>query len=113
MRIKVLGDNPTAKGLRGTLQAHDFQLVTLFPSFTLHIEENSALSIPLIDSVDSEIERKLVKHLGEQFGGVEIQVEGGVRSESAARIVVPTGDEPSFKLQRAVFRALIEHQQKR
>lgn len=107
MRISVTGSFPTASGLRGLLQSHDFHIVDHMPSYAIEIEEvEHSLQQPIVDGVDSEFERLVVAELAEQAGSVLIQRAGGVRREDKVKITLETNEHQRFFVQRAVYRAL-------
>ena len=109
MRVLVSGDCPTAKALRGNLARHDFHLTGHFPDFTIWIEEQPGLERPLLDSVDSELEQAVLRHLRKQTATpVEIQTAGGIESDREVRIVVPPIEAERRAVEVGVFRALLE-----
>jgi len=109
MRVLVSGDCPTAKALRGNLARHDFHLTGHFPDFTVWIEEQAGLARPLLDSVHSELEQAILRHLRKQTTTpVEIHTAGGIESDREVRIVVPPVEEECRAVEVDVFRALLE-----
>ena len=108
MRIKVIGDCDSARALRGLLRKAGFavteflpaQLVTELPSggYVIYIEE-SAINLAdaeagkniLFDSVDSELEANILRHVT-QLTPHPVVVDrpgGAVHSDREIRIVVP------------------------
>ncbi|HET9321443.1 MAG TPA: hypothetical protein VFO27_16755 [Bryobacteraceae bacterium] len=109
MRVLVSGDCHTAKALRGNLARHDFHLTGHFPDFTVWIEEQAGLARPLLDSVHSELEQAILRHLRKQTTTpVEIHTAGGIESDREVRIVVPPVEEERRAVEVGVFRALLE-----
>jgi hypothetical protein len=109
MRLLILGDNPTAKGLRGSLARYDFHLTGHQPDYTVRIEEQSGVIRPVLDSIHCELEQTILRHLRKQTATpIEIQTAGGVESDREVRIVVPPVEEERRAVELGVFRALLE-----
>jgi hypothetical protein len=109
MRVLISDDCPTAKALRGNLARHDFHLTGHHPDFTVWIEEQPGLVRPLLDSVDSELEQAILRHLRKQTNTpVEIHTAGGIESDREVRIVVPPVEQERRAVEVGVFRALLE-----
>ncbi len=104
MRIKVIGDCDSARALRGLLRKAGFAvteflpagLVTELPSggYVVYIEESpesSGLKNILFDSVDSELEANILRHVTQLTPHpVVVDRPGGVvHSDREIRIVVP------------------------
>ena len=109
MRVLIAGDGPTAKALRGQLARHDFHLTSNHPHWTIRIEEVPDAKQPVLDSVDGELERAILRHLRRQTSTpIEIHTAGGVESGEEVRIVVPPVEEERRAVEVAAFRALLE-----
>ncbi len=103
MRIRVIGDCDSARVLRGLLRKAGFAvteilpaaLVTELPSggYVVHLAEGDPGNI-LFDSVDSELERNILRHVTQLSPNpVVVDRPGGeVRSDREIRIVLPRGD---------------------
>ncbi len=73
MRIKVIGDGPSARALRGLLRKAGFavteflpaDVVTELPSggYVVYVEESADARNILFDSVDSELEANILRHV--------------------------------------------------
>lgn len=108
MRIKVIGDNPTANGLRGLLQHEKFQLVDRFPTYTIDLIEDSCLKQVQLDSVDSDFERCILNSISELNGSVLLVREGSNRDDTKVIIRLPNDDVTSWKVQQGIIRGLIQ-----
>ena len=109
MRILIAGDNPTAKALRGYLARHDFHLTSHAPDYTVRIDENPSAVRPSLESVHSELEQAILRHLRKQtVTPIEIHHASGVASGREVRIVAPPAEEERRAIEVAVFRALLE-----
>ncbi len=109
MRLLIAGESPAAKALRGQLARQDFHLTAYHPHLTIRIEEQPGAVRPLLDSVDGELERAILRHLRKQtVTPIEIQTAGGVQSNREIRIVLPPTDEERRAVEVGVFRALLE-----
>lgn len=104
MRIRVLGDGPTARMLRGRLQNHsDALVVNALPDFTVKLEEQDGF-YPYVDSVDGPLEAAVVRHLSELLGTVLVKRHGGNQRDDTVVVTVPIGREDDAS--RGLFRAL-------
>jgi len=109
MRVLISGDGPTAKALRGLLARHDFHLTSHHPHLTIRIEESPDAKRPVLDSVDGELERAILRHLRRQTSmPVEIHTACGVQSVEEVGIVVPPVEQERRAVEVAAFRALLE-----
>lgn len=108
MRVLIAGDCPTAKALRGLLARHDFHLTAHHPHLTIQIEELPDAARPQLDSVDSELELAILRHLRRETATpIELHTAGGVQSDREVRMVVPPVEE-RHAAEVAIFRALLE-----
>lgn len=110
MRVHVVGKNPCAVAVRSDLARIGPLVVTPYaPAFTVVIEEEDGLACPVVDGVDSEIERRVVYHLGEACqAGLHLQRFGGNRSDSEIRIRVAPEEPQRHAVEIALRRALSE-----
>ncbi len=109
MRILILGDNPTAKALRGYLARHDFHLTNHAPDYTVHIDEDESAARPWLTGIPCELEQAILRHLRKQAATpIEIHSPTGVESDREVRIVAPPVEEERRAIEVAVFRALLE-----
>jgi hypothetical protein len=95
MRICVIGENATAAAIRGNLQHAGFVVVDRFAAYTIDITE-APVDQPIVDGVDSELERHFVNLLAERTpsGRVLLQRAGGNQDDRTLVITVaPTEDE--------------------
>jgi len=121
MRIKVIGDSPSARALRGLLRKAGFavteflpaDVVTALPSggYVLYVEESAEARKILFDSVDSELEANILRHVT-QLSPNPVVVDrpgGAVHSDREIRIVVPHGDErEAAAVEFGVLRGLMD-----
>lgn len=107
--IAIVGDNLTAAAVRTAVHELGFAVVNGGGTFTLYIDERPG---PLtIDSVDSPFERLLVKHLRScGAGDLRIQDETGVRSDLAARVILPPLQASRVAVVGAIVRAFSDEQ---
>jgi hypothetical protein len=108
MRLLIAGETATAKALRGQLARKDCHLTAYYPHLTIRIEEQPGAVRPLLDSVDGELERAILRHRKQTVTPIEIQTAGGVQSDREIRIVLPPTDEERRAVEEGVFRALLE-----
>lgn len=109
MRIKVVGNSVCARGLRGMLEREGFALVDTFPQFTIELFDAPQATCPILDSVDSELERLVLVAIAEltPSGEVLVRRAGGNQQETVMRIYVPaTNEAEHFAVQRGIVRAL-------
>jgi hypothetical protein len=103
MRIKVIGECDCARALRGLLRKAGFAVSEFLPAevikempsggYVVRIDEGPA-GLPLyFDSVHSELERNILRHVTELSArAVVLDRPGGqVHSDREIRIVVPAG----------------------
>ena len=108
MRVRIVGDCPTAKALRGQLARHDFHLTSHHPHLTIYMEEPAGAGRHVLTSVGGELERAILHHLRRQTGTpIEIHTAGVVESD-AVRMIVPPIEEEQRAAETAAFRALLE-----
>jgi hypothetical protein len=108
MRVRIVGDCPTAKALRGQLARHDFHLTSQHPHLTIYIEEPAGAERHVLTSVGGELERAILRHLRRQTStAIEIHTAGVVESD-AVRMIVPSIEEEQRAAEIAAFRALLE-----
>ena len=107
MRIAVKGTNGCANGLRGIIEREGFQLVKLFPQFTFELVQSDS-SIPVLDSVDCELERAVLRELARltPCGQVLIHRKGGNQDDTVMRIEYPENEAEQWAVQQAIYRAL-------
>ena len=109
MRVDVQGDCPSAKALRGYLARHDFHLTGRWPDFTVRIEEQDGVANLLLDSIDSELEQAILRHVRKHTATpIEIRTAGGVASDREVRIVLPPDEAERRAVEIGVFRALLD-----
>ena len=129
MRIKIIGENDTAKALRALLRKAGFAVCEFLPAeavthspeagYAITIEEGGGFaSLPAgrsgwihLDSVDSELEAAVFHHIT-QLSPHPVSVDrpgGQVHSERELRIVVPQGDAAQTQaVEYGVLRGLLE-----
>jgi len=104
MRIKVMGENDCARALRGLLRKAGFavseflpsEVVAMLPSggYVVEIEVMGTPPSPIyFDSVDSELEANILRHVA-ALTPLPVVVDrpgGRIRSDREIRIVVPQG----------------------
>jgi hypothetical protein len=110
VRIRVDGTCESATSLRSLLKKAGYALGNHgLPGtlYTIKIEE-AALPQPIVDGVDSDLERHIVNHIAElsPSGRVLIQRQGGIQSQFAIRIVVPSRDDEREKVELGILRGL-------
>jgi hypothetical protein len=129
MRIKIIGENDTAKALRALLRKAGFAVCEFLPAeavthspeagYAITIEEGGgSASLPAgqsgwihLDSVDSELEAAVFRHIT-QLSPHPVSVDrpgGQVHSERELRVVVPAGDAAQTQaVEYGVLRGLLE-----
>lgn len=121
MRIKVIGDCDSARALRGLLRKAGFAVTEFLPAalvaelpsggYVVYLEESSEGEKILFDSVDSELEANILRHVT-QLTPRPVVVDrpgGAVHSDREIRIVVPTGSErEATAVEFGVLRGLLD-----
>lgn len=121
MRIKIIGENETAKALRGLLRKAGFAVCEFLPAevvvhapdagYAIIIEEGEHSGWIHLDSVDSELESAVFKHIT-QLSPHPVSVDrpgGEVHSERELRIIAPAGDVVQAQaIEYGVLRGLLE-----
>lgn len=109
MRIAVIGENGTAKALRGLLSSSgQYALTDRRGQFTVVIHEQPSSTVT-IDGVDSALESRIVSRVAELVPGgrVELQRGGGNQDDRTIVIITPAGSPAHSKaVELGVFRAL-------
>lgn len=110
MRIKIVGSNATALGLAGHLRRMSLVPVPAsspFCSYRVEIEESSTADQIVVDGVDCELERDVVRFVADLAPGgkVLLQRGGGVQDDSAVKITVPMRDDCRHAVELGVARA--------
>ena len=123
MRIKIIGDCDSARALRGLLRKAGFavteflpaELVTELPSggYVVYVEESAEAQHILFDSVDSELEANILRHVTLLSPNpVVVDRPGGeVHSDREIRIVVPRqgrGEREAGAVEFGVLRGLMD-----
>ncbi len=125
MRIKVIGECDCARALRGLLRKGGFAVSEFLPAevikempsggYVVRIDEGSADSSRsfgiYFDSVHSELERNILRHVTELSPcAVVLDRPGGqVHSDHEIRIVVPRGNEREQNaVEFGVLRGLVD-----
>lgn len=105
MRVKVVGQNDTATALKGLLRR--FKLVPSDTYYTFKVEIVEA-DVPeiVIDGVDCDLERQVVKYIAERAGRVVLQREGGNQDDASVKITVPKDDRKRYAVELGICRAL-------
>jgi hypothetical protein len=121
MRIKIIGESDTAKALRGLLRKAGFAVCEFLPAevvmhapdagYAITIEEGEHSGWIHLDSVDSELEAAVFKHIT-QLSPHPVSVDrpgGVVHSERELRIIAPAGDAAQAQaVEYGVLRGLLE-----
>lgn len=109
MRIKIIGENDTARAARTLLRQAGFAVSEFLPAeaitagvcggplagYVIMIEEGDQTGWIHFDSVDCELERAILRHVT-QLSPYPVIVDrpgGQVRSDRELRIVLPAGSE--------------------
>jgi hypothetical protein len=125
MRIKIIGENDTAKALRTLLRKAGFAVCEFLPAeavtqapvagYVITIEESGQSGWIHLDSVDSELEGAVLRHITQLSPhAVSVDRPGGqIHSERELRIVVPAGSPAGDAAQAqaveyGVLRGLLE-----
>lgn len=110
MRVSVKGDSPCAVALRSDLaRMGPLVVVETLANFTVVIVESEIEKWPVVDGVDSETERRVVYHLGENCPmGVMLKRSGGNRRDDELVITVPASDEIRVAVCVGIRRGLAE-----
>lgn len=121
MRIKVIGECDCARALRGLLRKGGFAVSEFLPAevikempsggYVVRIDEGSAGAPLYFDSVHSELERNILRHVTELSPrAVVLDRPGGqVHSDREIRIVVPRGNErEQSAVEFGVLRGLVD-----
>ncbi len=121
MRIKIIGESECARALRGLLRKAGFavseilpaSIVTELPSggYVVRVEEGPAEGHIYFDSMDSELERNILRHVT-QLSPLPVTVDrpgGEVHSDREIRIVVPRDAErEAAAVEFGVLRGLMD-----
>jgi hypothetical protein len=110
MRISIQGESLSAKAIRTMLALEGLAITNECPQFVVFIGE-TVRDIPVVDGVDSEVERKIVNQIANLAQtAIYLQRPGGVQSDQAIGIELPKF-EPAEKIQRieiAVVNAIVQ-----
>lgn len=111
-RIKVDGTCDAAKGLR-TLIARDATLIPAGALADVHITvQDGQVPCPEIDGIDGELERLVLRHIGELSPSGRVVVlfaAGTVHRDDQMVIRVPAGNEKeAYAVEHGVYRALLD-----
>jgi hypothetical protein len=90
VRLNVVGQNETADALRGTLRLAGYVLSTYMPHLTIYVDEG-AESQPIVDGVDSPLERSIVNEIAKltPSGNILLQRGEGIGDAQSIRVVSP------------------------
>lgn len=108
MRVAIIGDTSTARGLRSLLLVNGFQLDGT-PRVTITLEDGPSVC-PVVDGIDSELERVVVSLIAEltPSGHVLLARRGGVQHARALKVTVPKGNADEMRaVELGLFRGLI------
>lgn len=110
MRISIVGDSISAKAIRQLLVMEGLAITDEGPQFIITIGE-TVRDIPVIDGVDSELERKLINQIAKQADTcIYLQRPGGCQSDQSIEILMPKF-EPTDKLCKieiAIVNAIVQ-----
>ena len=108
MKVRVLGDNPTAAAIRTLLVATGCELVDTDPAVTLTIEERDGQDAIVVDGATGPVLRHTVDHL--QLSpkiDVHLQLRSGeVFTDRALRVVLAPIGAHRGAVERAVLYAV-------
>jgi hypothetical protein len=91
MRAVISGTCDAAKNLRTLLsRAGIVACESGLGLVAIDIQEDTVGDIIIVDGIDSELERRIVKHICEFAPGVYLKRQGGVRAAHRLAIIVPT-----------------------
>jgi hypothetical protein len=119
MRIRIMGDCMSARSLRNLLRSAGFAVTETAPAvvrtmplfgYTIYLEEHTDGRIHL-DSVDSELEQKIFRHISQLTPTpVVIDRQGGqVHSDREIRILIPcASDQDQQAVELGVLRGLLD-----
>ncbi len=121
MRIKVIGECESARALRGLLKLGGLAVVNVLPGdggvkpplhggLVISLEESAPGLDIHFDSVDSDLERLVLKHVTQLTARpVRVDRQGGqVHSDRELRIVVPAQERERIAVEYGVLRGLLE-----
>lgn len=105
MRYSVQGDCGAARVLRGYLEKSGYFVSDAFPDYTVFLDEVDGLDNVTIDSVDCDLERRVLRFIEELGVNVfTIQRAVGITSDREIHIAYPTHQQKAVEL--GAFRAL-------
>ncbi len=109
MRIKVSGDCPSAKALRGELAAAGYVVTEHFASYTIMIEESAEQrKAIMIDAIDCELERQVINAVAQNTAiPIVLLRPGGVQSDRAIRVIIPPDEECRIAAERGLLSGLV------
>lgn len=110
MRIQISGECEAIKGLRGLLSKAGFQLVEMFPTYSITLHESDDADCIVVDGVDSELERQVVNCIAElsPSGRILLQRGGGNQSDRTLILTLPVNDAEQWAAQQGILRGLLK-----
>lgn len=114
MRIKVTASSAlrcgeVARRLRGMLRLEDFVVTDSRPDYQVEIAASGSQYIE-VDGVDCELERQIVNMIAELTEtNILLKRAGGVQSDRAIRIGLPSRETDCTAVENGVFRGLVKH----
>jgi hypothetical protein len=109
MRIHILGNNDTANTLRGYLQQAGLAVVDKRPDITLSIEEQPGPAYISFDSLESALERELLKQVRKRIKAPLLLAHGTHRrGEHYLHITVPDNDSARIAVEQGVLQGVLE-----
>lgn len=108
MRISIKGDNNAAISTRGLLKQAGFAVVNLYGAYTIYIAEKGSEIV--VDGIDCELERAVVRSIGELTKRrISLQRFGGNQSDQELHISIPVGDEHAARaVEVGILRGILQ-----
>ena len=110
MRLSIKGESISAKAVRCGLELEGLPITNIAPDYIIEISE-TVRDLPVIDSVDSELERRVINQVAKQADtAIYLQRPGGNQSEFKLTIELPKFANPSqiIQMELALINALVQ-----
>lgn len=110
MRLSIKGETLSAKAIKCGLELEGLPITDIAPDYIVEMGE-TVKDVVVIDSVDSELERKLINQIAKQADiAIYLQRPGGNQSEFRITINLPKFESPSkiIQIELAIINALVQ-----
>lgn len=108
MRVRVIGNSQSAAAVRASLHLAGVVVSDSGYGYTVEVNDETEFSIPTVDGVDSDLERKMVNCICVAAEtSIVLLRPGGIQSDRHIRIGIPV-DDAAHLVEKGIMRAVVQ-----